>query len=145
MEPVLISPAKFFIGFFPTAIFSLLIPVAGVALFTYIMAKRMAPLVKAAPDNRLDNIPVRVVNLIKVWLLQWKQRWKRIHKSNMQTLRRTWIMCRCCWMWCRYRLPCKRRRNTYMWKPRNKRSKMFNRTRCKSRSLDFNTSRLCRV
>jgi len=73
MEPVLISPAKFFIGFFPTAIFSLLIPVAGVALFTYIMAKRMAPLVKAAPDSRFDDIPSRIFNVAKIWLAQWRQ------------------------------------------------------------------------
>ena len=73
MEPALIAPAKFFIGFFPTAIISLLIPVAGVALFTYIMAKRMAPLVKAAPDNRFDNIPARIMNVAKIWLAQWRQ------------------------------------------------------------------------
>ena len=63
MEPVLIAPAKFFIGFFPTAIISLLLPIVGVGLFTYIMAKRIAPLVKAAPDNRFGDIPSRIVNV----------------------------------------------------------------------------------
>ena len=35
----------------------ILIPIAGIGVFAYIMAIRMAPLVKAAPDSRLDRIP----------------------------------------------------------------------------------------
>ncbi|MBF0388612.1 MAG: (Fe-S)-binding protein [Desulfamplus sp.] len=73
MSP-LIGPANFtFFGFFPAAILSVLIPVVGVALFTYIMARRIAPLVRAAPDNRFDNIPARIKNLIMIWLAQWRQ------------------------------------------------------------------------
>ncbi|HBN27001.1 MAG TPA: electron transfer flavoprotein [Desulfobacteraceae bacterium] len=67
-------PSQYFIlGFFPTILFSFLIPVAGVALFTFIIAKRLAPLVKAAPDNRFDNIPQRIFNLLKIWLIQYRQ------------------------------------------------------------------------
>ncbi len=73
METALIPPAKYFFLFIPTVIFSILIPVMGVALFTYIIAIRSAPLVRAAPDNRLDNIFQRVRQLIKIWLLQWRQ------------------------------------------------------------------------
>jgi len=73
MEPVLIAPSNFFIGFFPTVIISFLLPVVGVGLFTYIMAKRIAPLVKAAPDYRFDHIPSRVMNVLKIWLAQWRQ------------------------------------------------------------------------
>ncbi|MBF0301618.1 MAG: (Fe-S)-binding protein [Desulfamplus sp.] len=73
MSP-LIGPANFmFFDFFPAAILSVLIPVVGVALFTYIMARRIAPLVRAAPDNRFNNIPERIKNLLIIWLAQWRQ------------------------------------------------------------------------
>jgi Fe-S oxidoreductase len=73
MENVLIAPAKYFIFFFPTVIFSFLIPVAGVAVFAYLMALRMAPLVKAAPDQRFDHILRRLYNVLKIWLGQYRQ------------------------------------------------------------------------
>jgi Fe-S oxidoreductase len=73
MENVLIAPAKYFLFFIPTVVFSILIPVMGVAVFAYLMALRMAPLVKAAPDGRFDQIPRRVVNLFKIWLGQYRQ------------------------------------------------------------------------
>ncbi|RLB84626.1 MAG: electron transfer flavoprotein [Deltaproteobacteria bacterium] len=73
MDSVLISPAKAsFIGI-PTVIFSVVIPIVGIAVFTYIIAKRLAPLVRAAPDNRFDRINERIVNVIKLWLGQYKQ------------------------------------------------------------------------
>jgi len=73
MEPVLISPAMFkLFGFFPTIIFSMLLPVAGVGLFTYIMARRIAPLVKANPDSRFDRPKERIVNVLKIWLGQYR-------------------------------------------------------------------------
>ncbi|WP_319409459.1 hypothetical protein [uncultured Desulfosarcina sp.] len=51
MQSVLIAPAKYFFLFIPTVVFSILIPIAGIGVFAYIMAIRMAPLVKAAPDS----------------------------------------------------------------------------------------------
>lgn len=70
----IIGPASFkLFGFFPAAILSLIIPVAGIAVFTYIMARRTAPLVRANPDNRLDRIDQRIINLIIVWLGQVRQ------------------------------------------------------------------------
>lgn len=73
METALISPANAsFLGI-PTVIFSVLIPVIGVALFTYIMAKRLAPLVLASPDARFDRMTNRIINLFKLWLGQWRQ------------------------------------------------------------------------
>lgn len=70
----IIGPASFkLFGFFPAAILSLIIPVAGIAVFTYIMARRTAPLVRANPDNRLDRIDQRIKNLIIVWLGQVRQ------------------------------------------------------------------------
>ena len=38
----------------PRIIFSLTIPIIGAAVFIYIMALRAAPLVKSAPDNRIQ-------------------------------------------------------------------------------------------
>ncbi|MBI9090491.1 MAG: (Fe-S)-binding protein [Desulfobacterium sp.] len=70
----LIGPASFKIfGFFPAAVLSVLIPVVGVGLFAYIMARRLAPLVRAAPDNRLNRIPERIKNLLVLWLAQYRQ------------------------------------------------------------------------
>ncbi|PID40211.1 MAG: electron transfer flavoprotein [Proteobacteria bacterium] len=73
MENVLIAPAKYCILFMPTAIFSVLIPILGVAAFTYIMAIRSAPLVKAAPDLRFDRILQRLINVLRIWLGQYRQ------------------------------------------------------------------------
>ncbi len=73
METVLIAPANYSVLGIPLILFSLLIPIAGTALFTYIIAKRLAPLVKAAPDNRLNNIPQRILQVAKLWLAQWRQ------------------------------------------------------------------------
>lgn len=73
METVLIPPASASFFFIPTWLFSLLIPMVGVGIFTYIMAKRMAPLVLAAPDRRFDHIAKRILNVLKLWLGQWRQ------------------------------------------------------------------------
>jgi Fe-S oxidoreductase len=59
--------------FIPAAVFALAIPLTGIALFTYIMALRAAPLVRAAPDPRWDRIPARLAQLVRIWLLQWRQ------------------------------------------------------------------------
>jgi len=67
----IIGPASFkLFGIFPVAILSFLIPVTGVGVFTYIMARRIAPLVRANPDYRFDHIGKRIKNLILVWLGQ---------------------------------------------------------------------------
>ncbi|MFH1985733.1 MAG: (Fe-S)-binding protein [Pseudomonadota bacterium] len=72
METALVGPAKAFFLFIPTVIFSLVIPIVGVAVFAYIIANRLAPLVKAAPDNRFNRWPERVANVLKIWLAQWR-------------------------------------------------------------------------
>ncbi len=72
METALISPAKAaFLGI-PTVIFSLIIPVVGVAVFAYIMAKRMAPLVRALPDERMDRPAKRLAAVLKYYFGQYK-------------------------------------------------------------------------
>ncbi len=50
-------------GTFMLSFFALLVPVAGIALFVCIAAKRMAPLFRAAPDFRFDNIGKRLFGL----------------------------------------------------------------------------------
>jgi hypothetical protein len=72
MEAALISPAKAAVLGIPTVIFSLVIPVVGVAIFTYIMAKRLAPLVRAIPDDRLDRPVRRMVAVLKYYFGQYK-------------------------------------------------------------------------
>jgi Fe-S oxidoreductase len=66
------SPASAVVAGVPARLLFLLIPLAGVAFFTWIMARRMAPLLKAAPDPRFDNIGERTILVLKVWLAQWR-------------------------------------------------------------------------
>ncbi|MFP4159960.1 MAG: (Fe-S)-binding protein [Desulfobacterales bacterium] len=72
MEHALISPAAYTIFGIPTVIFSVLIPIVAVALFAYIIAKRMVPIVRSRPDYRFDRPAQRVYQVIKIWLAQWK-------------------------------------------------------------------------
>jgi Fe-S oxidoreductase len=72
MEHVLISPAKAFVFGIPTVIFSLIIPLVGVAVFTYIIALRLKPMVKAQPDFRFDRLWTRFVRMIKYALGQYR-------------------------------------------------------------------------
>jgi len=74
MEQVLISPAVFkFFGFIPAWIFSILIPVVGIAIFTYIIAKRAEPLYRANADPRLNRLPDRLKTVFNLWLSQRRQ------------------------------------------------------------------------
>jgi Fe-S oxidoreductase len=72
METMLISPAKATVLGIPTVIFSLVIPIIGVAVFTYIMAKRIAPLLRAMPDERLDRPVKRLTAVLKYYVGQYK-------------------------------------------------------------------------
>ena len=72
MKPVLISPAKAFVFGIPTVIFSLIIPLLGVAVFTYIIALRLKPMVKALPDHRFDRLWIRFVKMLKYALGQYR-------------------------------------------------------------------------
>ena len=50
----------------------LAIHVAGVACFFYIVSKRLVPLIRAQSDPRFDQPWLRVQNVLKYWLGQWK-------------------------------------------------------------------------
>src|SRR3989339_1600214 len=70
----IIGPASYkFFGIFPAALLSFILPIIGIGLFVYIMARRIAPLVRANPDNRFDHIGKRIENLIVIWLGQFRQ------------------------------------------------------------------------
>lgn len=51
----------------------LLIHVLGIACFSYIVAKRLVPLVRAERDLRFDHPWLRLGRVLKFWLGQWKQ------------------------------------------------------------------------
>ena len=72
MEMALIPPAKTSFLFIPAQVVYVLIPIIGVAIFLYMLYKRAQPMLKAAPDNRLDALGERVGKLIKIWLLQYR-------------------------------------------------------------------------
>ena len=72
MQPALISPASSsFLGI-PANIIYILIPLAGVGIFAYILFKRIAPLLKAAPDDRFNRFADRIGSVLKIWLAQWR-------------------------------------------------------------------------
>ena len=73
MEHVLISPANATILGIPAWILAVLIPLVGIGAFAYIIARRLIPLAKAESDPRFDRIPLRIKNVLKFWLAQYKQ------------------------------------------------------------------------
>ena len=73
MDPVLTSPAHSTFLFIPAALIYLLIPLVGVGVFTYIIARRSAPMVRAQPDFRWNRFFERIVYTVKYWLMQFKQ------------------------------------------------------------------------
>ncbi|MGD9290217.1 MAG: (Fe-S)-binding protein, partial [Desulfobacterales bacterium] len=72
MQSALISPASSsFLGI-PLNIIYILIPLAGIGVFAYIIFKRLEPLLKAAPDDRFNRFIERLQSVIKIWLAQWR-------------------------------------------------------------------------
>jgi len=50
----------------------LMIPLLGIALFAYIVARRLTPLIRAQRDFRFDRPLTRLGRVFKFWLGQWK-------------------------------------------------------------------------
>ena len=73
MDLALIPPASGHFLFIPAFIIYTLIPVAGITLFIYMIVMRLKPMIKAQPDMPLSDIPKRLVQLVKIWLLQYRQ------------------------------------------------------------------------
>ena len=73
METALISPGKAYFLFVPAWLLSALISTAGLSVFGYLIARRLMPLMRSAHDRRFDRIPDRVLQVAKLWGLQWRQ------------------------------------------------------------------------
>ncbi len=72
MQSALISPAASSIIGIPANIIYILIPLIGIGAFAYIIFRRLAPLIKAAPDNRFNRFGERIQSVLKIWLAQWR-------------------------------------------------------------------------
>ena len=51
----------------------LLVHLFGIALFAYIVVRRLVPLIRGQKDLRFDQPWVRLGRVLKYWLVQWKQ------------------------------------------------------------------------
>ncbi len=67
------SAAQFTSGLVTGRILFLLIHLLGIALFSYIVAQRLVPLIRGERDFRFDQPWVRLQKVLKYWLGQWKQ------------------------------------------------------------------------
>jgi Fe-S oxidoreductase len=67
------SPSQAMYWLVPGHVLFLIIPLLGAGLFSYIMAKRLVPLLHGAPDLRFDHVGARLRRILKFWLGQWKQ------------------------------------------------------------------------
>ena len=72
MSP-LISPAEFKMLGIPLVFFSVLIPLVGIGVFSYIIKQRLAPMLVAADDQRFDHPAERWKNVLSLWLYQSRQ------------------------------------------------------------------------
>jgi Fe-S oxidoreductase len=73
MDFALIPPASTTLLFIPAAAVYVLIPLVGIAIFAYMIVNRAKPLQNAAPDDRSNHLSQRLMQLLKIWLLQWRQ------------------------------------------------------------------------
>ena len=72
MSPVLIPPADYsFLGI-PIVALTAVITLAGLGFLTFVLFKRMQPLLAAAPDERFDRIPERIFQFLKIFLVQYR-------------------------------------------------------------------------
>ncbi len=73
MDTVLISPANASVFAVPAIVFSIIIPLIGMAFFAYIMSRRLKPLFLASPDPRFDRVAERITNMFKFAIFQYRQ------------------------------------------------------------------------
>ena len=67
------SPSQATYWVIPGHVLFLIVPLLGIACFSYIVVRRMAPLLRGAPDARFDHSLSRFARILKFWLGQWKQ------------------------------------------------------------------------
>ena len=73
MHNALVPPADTAVWGVPMAFVYILITCAGICLFAYILYRRLVPLFRAAPDQRVDRIGARIGKVLQIWLGQWRQ------------------------------------------------------------------------
>lgn len=73
MNNALVPPAGTVFWGLPLAYLYFLITCTGICLFAYILYKRLVPLLRAAPDRRLDRMGRRMGKVLRLWLAQWRQ------------------------------------------------------------------------
>jgi Fe-S oxidoreductase len=67
------SVAQATYGFIPGSLLFLLIPLLGLACFSWILSRRLLPLLHAERDVRFDRPLARLGRVLQFWLGQWKQ------------------------------------------------------------------------
>lgn len=67
------SPGQATYWFLQGQVLFSIITLLGIACFSYILAKRLVPLLHGAPDPRFDRPSTRIAKSLKFWLAQWKQ------------------------------------------------------------------------
>jgi Fe-S oxidoreductase len=74
MSFALTSPADYSVLGIPTIALSALIAVIALAIFAFVIVKRLVPLLNAAPDNsRFSRIPERIAKVLVIFLAQYRQ------------------------------------------------------------------------
>ncbi len=73
MDATLLSPAKAAIMGIPGTVLFAVVPILGMAMFAFILYRRIAPLVHAQGDPRLDHTGQRLKNLLKYGVGQYRQ------------------------------------------------------------------------
>ena len=66
------SPAQVTYWFVPGHILFLLLNLLGLACFSYIVARRLTPLIRGERDFRFDRPFTRLERLLQFWVGQWK-------------------------------------------------------------------------
>jgi Fe-S oxidoreductase len=70
MDSALIPPSATTLMEIPAFAVYTLIPLFGIAVFVYMIFVRVKPLRNAAPDHRGNHLGQRLLQLVKIWLLQ---------------------------------------------------------------------------
>jgi Fe-S oxidoreductase len=69
----IVPPAQAAYGFIPGSVLFPIVRIVGLACLTWILARRVSPLLRGATDVRFNRVPERVMAVLKFWLAQWKQ------------------------------------------------------------------------
>jgi Fe-S oxidoreductase len=71
-SPEPFAPATALVAGIPARYLFVLIPLAGLLSFAWIMWRRVIPLLKSAPDPRWGDFGRRLFLVLKIWLGQWR-------------------------------------------------------------------------